>query len=136
MWCELSLLSYLPSELEEGMLFVNRISVGVIEPYIELWELEEIPDNIDDFLAKNGAPVKLFIIDEDENVIAVQEDIGWFDEGDHTDELREVTLNDINYILREFEGILNVEVDDEEEDIVILDDRIIISFIETDEEEE
>lgn len=135
MWCELSLLSYLPSELEEGMLFVNRISVGVIEPYIELWELEEIPDNIDDFLAKNGAPVKLFIIDEDETVIAVQEDIGWFDEGEHTDELREVTLNDINYILREFEGILNVELDDEE-DIVLMDDRIIISFIEYEEEEE
>ena len=41
MWypAEISLSSYLPAELEEGMLFINRISVGVIEPYIELFEL-------------------------------------------------------------------------------------------------
>ena len=52
MWypAEISLSSYLPSELEVGMLFTNRISVGVIDPYVELFELEEIPEDADAFI--------------------------------------------------------------------------------------
>lgn len=57
MWypAEISLSSYLPDELQEGMLFINRISVGVVEPYIELFELEEVPEDADAFMAKHGA---------------------------------------------------------------------------------
>jgi len=53
MWypAEISLSSYLPDELQEGMLFTNRISVGVVEPYIELFELEEVPEDADTFMA-------------------------------------------------------------------------------------
>lgn len=129
---EIILESYLPLELEEGMLFINRISVGVIEPYIELWQLEEIPEDMDLFLTTNGAPVKIYIIDTDNEILATEDEIGWMDEGEHTDELRDVTLDDINLILREYEGYLDIEIDDEDEDFlpIVIDGKVIISIYE------
>jgi len=129
MWypAEISFASYLPDELQEGMLFINRISVGVIEPYFELFELEELPEDPDVFMAKHGAPVELVIIDEENNVLATHDEIGWWDEGDDSDEYRDVTLDDINYLLREFEGSVDIEYD-EDEGIVFIEDRVILSL--------
>ena len=106
MWypAEISLLSYLPSELEEGMLFINRISVGVMDPFIELFELEEVPEDMNEFMSKHGAPVELIIIDDEGGLLASHEEIGWWDDGEDSDEYRDVTLDDINYLLRELEG--------------------------------
>jgi hypothetical protein len=128
MWmpAEISLSSYLPSELEVGMLFVNRISVGVVEPYIELFELEEIPEDADVFMAKHGAPVELVIIDEDGDLLASHDEIGWWDEGEDSDEYREVTLDDINYILRELDGYVDIEVD--EQGVILMEDRVVLSL--------
>lgn len=130
MWypAEISLSSYLPPELEVGMLFTNRISVGVVEPYIELFELEEVPEDADVFMAKHGAPVELVIIDEDGDVLASHDDIGWWDEGEDSDEYREVTLDDINYLLREFDGYVDIEFDDEE-DIVLIEGKVVLSLV-------
>jgi len=139
MWypAEIVLKSYLPLELEEGMLFINRISVGIIEPYVELWELEEVPEDIDSFIATNGAPVELIIItSEDGNVRAVQDNIGWWDEGEDTDELREITLEDINYLLREFDGYVDLEFDDDDGDIVLYDGKVVLSIVPEDDLEE
>ena len=129
MWypAEISLSSYLPDELEEGMLFINRISVGVIEPYIELFELEEIPEDMDEFMSKHGAPVELVIIDDEGGLLASHDEIGWWDEGDATDELRDITLDDINYILREFDGYIDIEYD-EDEGITIIEDKVVLSL--------
>ena len=128
MWypAEISLSSYLPSELEVGMLFVNRISVGVIEPYIEVFELEEIPEDPDVFMAKHGAPVELVIIDANEHVIATHDEIGWWDDGDDSDEYRDVTLEDINYLLRELYGYVDIEVD--EYGVVLIEDKVILTL--------
>lgn len=131
MWmpAEISLSSYLPSELEVGMLFINRISVGVIEPYIELFELEDIPEDPDAFMAKNGAPVTLVITTiEDDNVRATEEQIGWWDDGDDSDEYREVTLDDINFLLRECDGYVDIEFDDDG-DVVLIEGKVVLSLI-------
>ena len=131
MWmpAEISLSSYLPDELQEGMLFINRISVGVIDPYIELFELEELPKDADAFMAKHGAPVKVIIITPDDgNVRATQDEIGWWDEGEDSDELREVTLDDINFLLRECDGYVDIEFDDDE-DIVLIEGKVVLSLI-------
>ena len=130
MWypAEISLSSYLPPELEVGMLFINRISVGVVEPYIELFELEEVPEDADVFMAKHGAPVELVIIDEDGDLLASHDEIGWWDEGEDSDEYREVTLDDINYLLREFDGYVDIEFDDEE-DIVLIEGKVVLSLV-------
>ncbi len=130
MWypVELSLSSYLPDELEEGMLFANRISVGVIEPYIELFELKEIPEDPDAFMSKHGAPVSLVIVDSDGDIIATHDEIGWWDEGDDVDELRDITLEDVNLIAREWEGALAIEVDDDTEDYILIEGRVVLSL--------
>jgi len=142
MWypAEISFTSYLPLELEEGMLFINRISVGVIEPYIELFELEEIPEDSDAFMSKHGAPVRLAIIDEDDDVLAEHDEIAWWDDGPESDELRDITLDDINYILRELDGYVDIEIEDDDDDdeftIVTYDGRIVLSLIDDELEQE
>lgn len=131
MWfpAEISLSSYLPDELEEGMLFINRISVGVIEPYIELFELEDIPEDPEAFMVKHGAPIDLLIIDDEGRIIASHNQIGWWDEGEDTDELRDITLDDINYILRELDGYVDIEYDEIEDDFVMYEDKIVLSIV-------
>lgn len=71
--------------------------------------------------------------------MAEPEQIGWFDEGDHQDELRDITIKDINNILDDGG---NCEIDVEEEHLdddeaqddyfnivpVLLYDRIIIRY--------
>lgn len=137
MWypAEIVLSSYLPPELEVGMLFTNRISVGVIEPFIELFELEEIPEDPDAFMAKHGVPVELAIIDEDGDLLASHDELGWWDEGEHTDELREITLDDINYILRELDGYIDIQIEDEEDFFVVfIEDKVVLSIAPEEEE--
>ena len=130
MWVpgEIVLHSYLPSELEVGMLFVNRISVGVIHPYIALFELEEIPEDPDAFMAKHGAPIELAILGETGELLVSHDEIGWWDDGEDTDELRELTLDDINYLLSEFDGYINIETD-EEDDIILIEDKVVLSLV-------
>ena len=131
MWypAEIAVKSYLPPELEVGMLFTNRISVGVIEPFIELFELEEIPEDPDTFMAKHGAPVELAIVDEDGDLLASHDEIGWWDEGEHTDELRDITLDDINYLLQEFEGYVDIQIEDGEDFFVVfVEDKVVLSL--------
>jgi hypothetical protein len=125
---ELILKSYLPFKLEEDMLFINRISVGIMDPYVELFMLEEIPEDEHEFMSKHGAPVELFIIDEDDEILATEENFGWWDEGDDTDELRNICLDDINYILRECEGYIDIEISDETEklDVLLFEDKVIL----------
>jgi len=129
MWIsgEIILKSYFPEELKQGMLFINRISVGVINPYIELFELEEIPENYDEFLSKNGTPIELIIVDENQNIIALQDNIAWWDEGEDVDELRDITLDDINYILKEFEGYVDIQLDDDNE-TMMYKNKIVLTF--------
>ena len=130
MWypAEIVFNSYLPPELEVGMLFVNRISVGVIEPFVELFELDELPEDPDAFMSRHGVPVELAIIDENGNLLASHDEIGWWDEGEHTDELRDITLDDINYLLREFEGYIDIEYD-EDEGVNIIEDKVVLSLV-------
>jgi len=128
MWypAEISLSSYMPPELEVGMLFINRISVGVIEPYIELFELEEVPEDADAFMSKHGAPVELLIIDDEGGLLASHDEICWWDDGDDSDEYRDVTLDDINYLLRELDGYVDIEVD--EYGVIHIEYKVVLSL--------
>ena len=138
---ELIFKSYLPKTLELGMLFVNKLSVGLLEPEIELWSLDNIPDNSDEFLAKNGAPVELLIICEIEGVLAEHSQIGWFDIGEDSDELHDITLKEVNIIINQYEGNLKINITDHlyDLDIVIpelIEGKVILSYIEYDDEKE
>ena len=128
---ELVLRSYMPKKLEKGMLFLS-----VNEHETKLWELETIPDNKDRFLVENGAPMELCIIDENGDILAESHEIGWFDEGEHTDELRPTSLDDINIIINEYEGWLDIEIHesfyDEEISTIIpnfVEQKVVIKFL-------
>src|ERR1035437_1560038 len=119
--CEIVLKSYIPSELKEGMYFVNRISVGVIDPYIALWQLEkDISTDIDEFMSLHGAPINILVVDENNNILATEENIGWWDVGEDSDELRDITLEDINLVLRDYDGQLFIEVEENNKIDVII----------------
>lgn len=131
MWypAEFVLKSYLPDELKVGMLFANRICVGVLEPYIELFDIEEIPEDQDAFMAKHGAPIELGILIDEKDIVATHDQIGWWDEGEESDEYREITLDDINYLLREFDGCVDIDIDIDDESIVLIEDKVVLSFM-------
>ena len=133
---ELALRSYMPKRLELGMLFAD-----VTEEGTTLWELDKIPRDEEAFMVENGAPMEVYIVDNDDSVIAEPHEIGWFDEGDDTDELRDITLDDINYILNEFDGWLEIEIIedffDEDEQVIpnMYEQKVVVRLL-TDEETE
>jgi len=132
--CELVLKSYMPKSLEKGMLFVEASEEG-----IKLFELKSIPRDEEAFIIENGAPMELYIIDGDDVVVEPHE-IGWMDEGDDVDELRPISLEDINYILNEYDGWIELEIIEEyfdEEEMVIpnmYDQKVVIRLLTEDEE--
>jgi hypothetical protein len=54
--------------------------------------------------------------DDTEVIAAYPEQIGWWDEGEHVDELRDITVKDINNILEWDNSMVQIEVLDDEED--------------------
>jgi len=109
---ELVLKSYMPKQLEIGMWFITKINPGTLKEYSEIWALTNHPrETLEEFIVKNGAPVEPYLI-YDEQVLAEPHEIGWWDEGDHIDELRDIELSDINLILDEWDGFVDVEIDD------------------------
>ena len=133
---ELVLHSYHPLYIEKGMYFSRLIWPGSDREFRELWQLDrDIETNEDVFVAVNGYPVHLVIICEKEGsfpIVAYPEDIAWFDEGDESDELHDVTLNELNKILDTYQGMLEIDVDD---DYVPLyqQDKIVIRYLQEEE---
>ena len=109
---ELVLKSYMPKQLEIGMWFITKINPGTRKEYTEVWALDKIPqESVEEFVVKNGAPVEPYLI-YDEQVIAEPHEIGWWDEGEHSDELRDIELKDINLLLDDYDGVVDVEIDE------------------------
>lgn len=122
--------SYKPLKLEKGMLFLARKNNGYT-----VYEMEYVPFDIDDYVQLNGYPVEPYIISDanpnissEEYVIVHPENIGWWDEGEHTDDLRDITVKDYNYILQEFDGYVDVEVGETDEEYEELDDVQIMLY--------
>jgi len=109
--------SYMPKRLEKGMLFLNEDV---------LYELEKDLPNKDEYISINGAPVEPYIIIEgdpniasDTYIIATPDEIGWWDEGEHTDELREISFADLKFVIEFCDSLIVIEgdwydIDDEE----------------------
>jgi hypothetical protein len=111
--------SYIPAKFEKGMLFLRKVSMvklGTLIEYNEVFELKEIPRDIESFTLINGWPVLPFIYsltanpDAFADILAKPDQIGWWDEGYHSDELRDIDIKDYNYILEE-DGYIEIEVD-------------------------
>jgi hypothetical protein len=134
---ELVLKSYKPLELEEGMFFVNKI---VRTDDIELFILEEIPDDEETFLVKHGYPIELYVIQhellnniETPIILATPEQIGWWDDDD-SDEFTEISIEEINNIISQFTGLLEIYIDDETDAPLLVENKVVLKYL-TDEEE-
>lgn len=119
--------SYMPLRLEKGMWFASKqkdIVYGKVYEYLKLYELTHVPQDMDSYIAINGAPVEPYIVqpmqnpDEPEQILATPDQIGWWDEGDSSDDLEDLTVQIINsYIYGEDgdNGAIALEMDEDEE---------------------
>jgi len=138
---ELVLKSYKPLHLEKGMLFITKLNPGTRKEYVELWELKELPSNTEDFYLKNGYPVELQIVYGDE-LLADHHQIGWFNVSDESEDLYDITLKEINTILADYDGEVDVEIRQdilEQEDRmepILMENRVVLSYSYTIDDEE
>jgi hypothetical protein len=104
---------YIPDKLQSGMWFLHKDRYDVLS----IRELKAPPFNEENFIAENGYPVKPYLIDEGNPnlnngyIVAFPQQIGWWDEGEHSDELYDVTIKEINRILEEDDGYVCVELE-------------------------
>jgi hypothetical protein len=128
---ELVLKSYKPLKLEEGMLFVNKIArTDVVEVFI----LEELPDDEEKFIVTHGYPMEPYIIlDADTEtpiILAIPEQIGWWDDGDDVDEVREISIEEINNVISQFDGLLEIYLEDDEVgDPLLIENKVILKYL-------
>ena len=133
---ELVLKSYKPLKLEEGMRFVNKIARTNA---VELFILEEIPDDEETFLVTHGYPIELYVIQhellnntETPIILATPEQIGWWDDDD-SDEFTEISLEKINNIISQFTGLLEIYIDEETNAPLLVENKVVLKYL-TDEE--
>jgi hypothetical protein len=120
--------SYMPRQLEKGMWFVSKqkdVVYGQVYEYLQLHELTHIPQDMESYIAFNGAPVEPYIVmptqnkDDKEEILATPDQIGWWDQGDTADDLEDLTVQIINaYIYGEDgeNGDIALEVFDSEDE--------------------
>jgi hypothetical protein len=93
---ELVLSAYKPRKLKQGMLFLNRRK----DPP-EMTELDHEVADKDPYIMIFGHPVELGLFDLTLTYqLAKHEEIAWVDEGEDSEDMHEITIEDINSILR------------------------------------
>lgn len=124
MWyiAELVLKNYSPTNLEKGMLFFDDLEGDV-------FPLDIIPVDVEGFTKAYGMPVELFIIDSMDNTLAKPTELGWVAKDD---ELQPLTLDDVNFILNMFGGVVEIDVDDDDDNIIktpkFVEEKVTIKY--------
>lgn len=129
--------SYLPLSLEKGMMFLNQDGDSV-------YVLEHVPMNMEDYIGINGCPVEPYIYaQEDSNPdvppveLVSPDEIGWWDDGPDAENLKEMSLYELNMILNN-DGWVDVEMIENEDDfeVVLYDGMAVLSYVGTYDDEE
>ena len=139
--------SYMPKRLEAGMWFKkdhSDVVYGKVYNYFTIYELKEIPHDMYEYMSVHGAPVEPFIVmpmmnpDSPQEILATPEQIGWWDQGDDSDDLEELTVQLINtYIYGEDgeNGDIALEVLDTQDEegihrnVVFFHDKVTIRHV-------
>jgi len=120
--------SYMPRRLEKGMWFKkdhSDVLLGNVYNYFTIYELKDIPNDMYHYMSMNGAPVEPYIVqptqnrDDKEEILATPDQIGWWDQGDTSDDLEDLTVEIINaYVYGEDgdDGYIALEVFDSEDE--------------------
>ena len=140
--------SYVPNEFTIGMLFLRKIKMIKLKTlieYYEVFELKDIPQDRESYILTNGYPVKPHIYsitlnpDANADILALPEQIGWWDDEPWDTEsedgvLRDIEVKDFNYILEYYDGSIDIQIDDNmffEEDIaqpIVYMDKVTLSI--------
>ena len=92
---ELVTLAYKPRKLKQGMLFIDRKK----DPP-EIFTLSQSIIDEDPYIMLFGHPIELGIFDISLSYqLAKHEEIAWVDEGEDSEDMHEITIDDINSIL-------------------------------------
>ena len=120
---KLILQHYIPDRIIPGMWFLALQHKNVV--VYETTSLIDHPEQYEAYVQLNGYPVKPYIyyegdpnIPESSYLLVEPYQIGWFDEGGHTDELHDISIKEINNILED-DGYCQIEI---EEEIFYFDD--------------
>jgi len=137
--------SYMPTQLQKGMWFKRHhadVLLGKIYNYITIYELKEIPYDMDEYISINGAPVEPYIIqpmknaDDVEEILVRPQFVGWWesDEGEEDHDgnwTPNITLEDLSpKIINDWiygengdnDGLIALEVNEDREAITYIDD--------------
>jgi len=133
---------YSPDDIKNDTLFMNRINYSTDKEIIELWTLDDDMLSLleyDNIIENYGYPVLPYLIDENNKIIAEPDQLGWWDAGDITDELIPFGIKEMNFIMQEFDGLLEIFVDEElleknEIEPIFEEGLVIMRFLTEDEE--
>ena len=142
---ELAFHHYEPDNFTQETLFMNVQSPGTEREHVEVFplgsvglELYEkqmiIPDNF-------GYPVQPYILDDDNHVVATPDEIGHFDHPVFEDEYQVFSYKEMNIIMRDFNGLCEILVDEKElEDNFIqpvyIDELVVLRGLSPEEDDE
>jgi len=138
--------SYMPKQLEIGMWFKKHHSdvvYGKIYNYITIYELKELPPDMDEYISINGAPVEPYIIqpmknpDDPEEILVISDFIGWWEYDDGYDDddgnwTENIVLDDLSpKFINEWiygengdnDGLIALEVNEDREPITYVDEN-------------
>jgi len=132
----LVLKSFKPLSLEKGMWFLNKFGHNTRKEEVELYQLDKVPLDQETYIAKNGYPLELYIVDpmsqfeDDRCILASPNEIGWWDDGEDTDELFTVTAKQLNSIFNDYGGLVDIEVAENTEDsLMLLSEEVITPLL-------
>jgi hypothetical protein len=122
--------SYKPLKLEQGMFFVT-----IKNNAIHLHTLNFVPRDVEVYTQLNGMPVELYIVFEGNpnlkefEILATPEQIGWFDDGEYSDEISDITIRQINKIFSDHQGYLSIEFDHITNQPTLYDNKVTIRYV-------
>jgi hypothetical protein len=129
--------SYKPLKLEQGMFFVT-----IRNDAIHLHTLNFVPRDVETYSQLNGWPVELYIVYEGNpnlkefEILATPEQIGWFDQGEYSDEISDITIRQINTIFSDHQGYLTIEFDHITNQPTLYDNKVTIRYVDEDNDDD
>lgn len=100
--------NYDPPIIEKGMLFINTKQNYVYEATEDL--VKGRPKET--IVAQLGYPVEVYVVDEEDNIIASPNEIALWHENDESDSYRLISVKDMNILIEEWDGVVEIDVFD------------------------
>lgn len=98
--------SYDPEEIKLGMLFMDTRADRVIELNNEFALKSKGKEGL---IAHLGYPVQVYVVDDDNNVLAEPHEVGLWDVNDDTHGYREIGVREYNHLIQEWDGMVEIQ---------------------------